>query len=720
MNLQALFLPLIDLQLKGAIILVVGLVCLALARNASAANRHAILVGVIGALLLLPMTKLVDPHWSLTVGQTSVPMVQVELPDEHSATSTVATEATSSSQLQAAPVATSPLALPWEGILPGAWLGGTILLVARRIYVGFRLRALARSGMPIQDARLLSLIAELASSHGMRVTARESTSCKVPLVAGVLRPVVLLPALARHWSETELESALCHEFGHIRRCDCLARLAVDLAQALYWLNPLVWVIARNLRIAQEQACDDLVLTSGAAPEAYATQLVNVVRSLQGDDFTSRHALAMAQPSTLETRVVAIMDAARKRDGRSGSGTFAGAGCVVAMLAVCAAAQLEGAPDPIGIVPDWEKFTEAAGNKARVMIEAKIFEAPGDEEGLPEFMRGTELSSLSLKGEDAIKNLQTANRLKLVAAPKLITHSGQRAGVRTTRDYSYPADWEKDVATGAWKPKKMAAENLGLSFEITPNVEAHGVIDLDLVSKFVELADLRDLDDPRQDQKANPARMIPDGHRSQPVFATRKVTTTVGVMSGGTVAIGGFGPSPMVFVITANVVSADGRPVAEPKQGAPVETESPSGGAAPVNEAVPEKDVTPAKETAPVKDASAKETTPAKLTTPAKETDPAKKPDLDPINIDANTFDASGAVTTAEGNVRVLYQDVTIMGDRMTYDTKSRAVTLTGNVRFEKGGKEITAENLTYWLDNGRIDTKGPSKVRLKDAVVPKR
>src|SRR4051812_24845985 len=75
--------------------------------------------------------------------------------------------------------------------------------------------------------------------------------------------------------------------------------------ALHWCNPLVWTVARQLRLAQEQACDDLVLLGGVDPGCYAQELVASVRRLHPRFAEWDASLAMAQPSTLDSRVRAI-------------------------------------------------------------------------------------------------------------------------------------------------------------------------------------------------------------------------------------------------------------------------------------------------------------------------------------------------------------------------------------------------------------------------------
>jgi hypothetical protein len=138
-----------------------------------------------------------------------------------------------------------------------------------------------------------------------------------PLAAGLWQAAILLPELSRHWSAERRQAVLQHELAHIRRADCRAQLVTQLACTLYWFNPLIWIAARHLRSERERACDDMVLRAGARPSIYASHLLDIARDVRPNIRPSA-ALAMARPSELEGRLLAVLAEARARIPARGS------------------------------------------------------------------------------------------------------------------------------------------------------------------------------------------------------------------------------------------------------------------------------------------------------------------------------------------------------------------------------------------------------------------
>src|SRR5690348_16174424 len=134
----------------------------------------------------------------------------------------------------------------------------------------------------------------------------------MPMTYGIVHPVLLLPSSARSWPVWQRRHVLLHELAHVRRYDCLTQRFAQIACAVYWFNPLVWIAATRLRVERELACDDQVLLAGARASDYATHLLEVARTLRPPRATRLASVAMARPSQLSGRLLAVLDERRVR------------------------------------------------------------------------------------------------------------------------------------------------------------------------------------------------------------------------------------------------------------------------------------------------------------------------------------------------------------------------------------------------------------------------
>ena len=133
------------------------------------------------------------------------------------------------------------------------------------------LRGIVSRSRPLPAAHA-AVAASLAHVGGARVPrVRASTEIASPLVAGIGRPVVLVPA---DLSGEPLRMALCHEFVHVRRHDLALGWIPALAERLFFFHPLARLAAREYVTAREAACDAAVLrTLGVQADRYARLLL---------------------------------------------------------------------------------------------------------------------------------------------------------------------------------------------------------------------------------------------------------------------------------------------------------------------------------------------------------------------------------------------------------------------------------------------------------------
>lgn len=154
------------------------------------------------------------------------------------------------------------------GTVPGLtalWMAGAALLLLRLAFRRWRLGRILRFAVREEE--------DVWCCDGL----------PGPFAAGVLRGRVYLPF---RLPEEVRRQALRHERTHLRRRDPLLLLGAELACALHWWDPLVWLAARAIREDVELACDEVVLcrADGAERRAYFEAMLHFAAGPAGPSF----------------------------------------------------------------------------------------------------------------------------------------------------------------------------------------------------------------------------------------------------------------------------------------------------------------------------------------------------------------------------------------------------------------------------------------------------
>lgn len=100
-----------------------------------------------------------------------------------------------------------------------------------------------------------------------------SKHINVPMVIGVLKPVILIPVATMNSLNTdELEAILLHELAHIKRNDYFSNIIQVFIETILFFNPFTWFISAQIRREREHCCDDFVINHTTAPLPYAKAL----------------------------------------------------------------------------------------------------------------------------------------------------------------------------------------------------------------------------------------------------------------------------------------------------------------------------------------------------------------------------------------------------------------------------------------------------------------
>jgi bla regulator protein BlaR1 len=329
---------LIAIALKSLLIagLTVGL--LQLMKQRSPAERSWVAhIGLL-ALVIMALAPLVLPKWEIETPALLSNAPAMETPAAAPAPAP-AVKASARDAIAARPVASTPEATQLR-INPAAAASAiyavpaAILLLITMLAL-VRLFALRARAEVLVDGHWLSALARAQRRMGFKhgtalLTSNELAS---PISWGLMRPVILLNTRAVEASD-EAEAIIAHELAHVARMDWAKLLLTRIATALFWFNPMVWMLAREAHQLREETADDAVLAADIADTDYAQLLVGVARHECPGLLLGAHGVAPSKTS-LARRVARVLDGKSVRGPVARSfaiGVFVGAVLVAAPLA----------------------------------------------------------------------------------------------------------------------------------------------------------------------------------------------------------------------------------------------------------------------------------------------------------------------------------------------------------------------------------------------------
>ena len=262
----------------------------ALRRNA-ARDRARLLAAGMGLLMALPLLAALAP--SLTV-EVAVPSLLPASAPDHPAPAVMV-----SGQSNGADVLTLDAAGPYasEALSPVlaaepsgpdlAALLPEMLFVAYLVPAAFFLLHLgagliglsnwSAAATPVRDPAWTAALKAAARRMGLTRTPRllRAEGVCPPVSFGLIRPTILVDAASLERIE-DAEAVLSHECAHLARQDWPVLLVSRTVRALFWFNPLVWWLDRQLEQSLEEAADDRAV-AGLKRTDYAQALLNAAR-----------------------------------------------------------------------------------------------------------------------------------------------------------------------------------------------------------------------------------------------------------------------------------------------------------------------------------------------------------------------------------------------------------------------------------------------------------
>lgn len=163
-----------------------------------------------------------------------------------------------------------------ELLLPAAPTAGYLDTTLLAIWIlGFA----CSMGLVIHQHR--RLMGSLGTIRSTANGAHQSSTASDPMVLGILRPRIVLPAdFSERYSPEEQSLILMHEQVHLNRRDTAVNALATLISCAYWFNPLVFWAIRRYRLDQEISVDCCVVQARQKRSTYGEMLLNVQLAAQ--------------------------------------------------------------------------------------------------------------------------------------------------------------------------------------------------------------------------------------------------------------------------------------------------------------------------------------------------------------------------------------------------------------------------------------------------------
>lgn len=167
-------------------------------------------------------------------------------------------------------------------IIVQLYIVGIILLLGRMLYSFYSINKVRNAGINSLTSIYNELLTKCKTQLGINKNVLLSITEKVdtPIIIGMLKPIILLPlASINNLTTEQLETIILHELAHIKRHDYLVNIIQVVIETIFFYNPFVWLMSRDIRHEREYCCDDIVTHYSKAKldYAYALATLNTIK-----------------------------------------------------------------------------------------------------------------------------------------------------------------------------------------------------------------------------------------------------------------------------------------------------------------------------------------------------------------------------------------------------------------------------------------------------------
>ena len=188
--------------------------------------------------------------------------------------------------------------------IPYIWFGGLVLLLTF-YFISYFVLQYKIGKEELADKRVKSILdkarADLKVKKDFKLV--KQNYIKSPALMGIIQPKILVVDGIECFSDKNLEYIFRHELSHYKRKDNIVSTILAMAKIVYWFNPVVWLVIKEIRKDMELAADEIaVKTLNTSERKEYCKLLVYLSTIYNSGFVEK-ALGVADDKTnLEKRI----------------------------------------------------------------------------------------------------------------------------------------------------------------------------------------------------------------------------------------------------------------------------------------------------------------------------------------------------------------------------------------------------------------------------------
>lgn len=183
------------------------------------------------------------------------------------------------------------------------WLIIAILLLMYIVLKHYKLIRTLSMVPEIKNKEVIQIISEICMQKQIKDRPKviQLDIGTGPFIAGLQNPIIVLPF---NLSESEIRFILIHELEHFKNRHILIKSYMEILTAIYWWNPIVWLLRKEIIRALEIHADTNVIRtlSNKASLSYLETLINISKKMQKNKSTDLALSFALKNSMVEYRI----------------------------------------------------------------------------------------------------------------------------------------------------------------------------------------------------------------------------------------------------------------------------------------------------------------------------------------------------------------------------------------------------------------------------------